>query len=164
MLARHALLVSLGICATAVTAEGILGGKRPMETLASLRLPRCTPPRWAWIIIGTLYYIICFSVLARLLQIDGSNKLQCPATVLMIVLLGLNALFNLLLFRLRNVVAALLIFVPYDVLAVALLICLSRLDNTAAGIFVPYIAYLVFANVWGYQLWRLNQGMNRRVE
>jgi benzodiazapine receptor len=156
VLARDASLVSLGICGLAATAEGMLGGKRPMESFASLRLPRCTPPPWAWIIIGTVYYVICFTVLARLLQMDGSNKLQYFATVLMIVLLALNASFNLLLFRLRNVVAALLIFVPYDLAAVALLISLSSLDKAAAYIFVPYIAYLVFANVWGYHLWRLN--------
>lgn len=157
MLVRHPVVVSLGICALAATAEGILSGKRPMQVLTTLRLPRFTPPRWAWIVIGLFYYAISFTVLARLLHMDGTNRLHYSATVLMIVLLGLNALFNYLLFRLRNLLAAFVVFVPYDLVAVGLQICLFRLDNTSGYIFVPYVVYLVFANVWGYQLWRLNQ-------
>lgn len=132
-------------------------GKRPLEALATLRLPRFTPPRWAWIIIGAVYYVICFTVLTRLLQMDVSNRLHSSATVLMIVLLGLNALFNYLLFRSRNVQAAFMVFIPYDLVAVALQICLFLGDNTAGLLFVPYLAYLVFANVWGYELLRLNR-------
>jgi len=157
MLVRHPVVVSLGICILAATSEGMLGGKRPLQVLATLRLPRFTPPRWAWIVIGLFYYAICFMVLTRLLEMNGPRSGQYSATVLMIVLLGLNALFNYLLFRLRNLPAALLFYIPYDLVAVALQICLFRLDSRAGCIFVPYVVYLVFANAWGYQLWRLNQ-------
>jgi translocator protein len=150
-------MVSLSICALAATAEGILSGKRPMQVLATLRLPRFTPPQWAWIVIGLFYYAIGLIVLAHLLQMDGTDRLQYSAIVLMIVLLGLNGLFNYLLFRLRNLLAAFVFFIPYDLIAVALQICLFRLDIRAGYIFAPYVVYLVFANVWGYQLWRLNQ-------
>jgi tryptophan-rich sensory protein len=156
MLVRHPVVVSLGICTLAAAAEGILSGKRPMEVLATLRLPRFTPPRWAWIVIGVFYYVICFTILTRLLEMDGFNRLQYSATVLMIVLLGLNALFNYQLFRSRNVQAAFVIFIPYDLVALALQICLFCLDNTAGYVFVSYLAYLVFATVWGYELRRLN--------
>jgi translocator protein len=156
MLVRHPVVISLGICILAATAEGILSGKRPMEVLATLRQPRFTPPRRVWIIIGVFYYVICFTVLVRLLRMDGVNRLQYSATVLMFVLLALNALFNSMLFRSRNVFAAFLLFVPYDLVAVTIQICLFRLDNIAAYVFVPYLAYLVFATVWGYRLWRLN--------
>ncbi len=157
MLVRHPVVVSLGVCVLAATAEGILTGNRAMQVLATLRLPRFTPARWAWIVIGLFYYAISFTVLARLLQMDGADRLQYSAIVLTIALLGLNGLFNYLLFRLRNLLAACVFFIPYDLVAVALQICLFRLDNTAGYIFVPYVVYLVFANVWGYQLWRLNQ-------
>jgi tryptophan-rich sensory protein len=164
MLVRHPFVVALGICALAAAAEGMLSGKRPMEVLATLRLPRFTPPRWAWIIIGVFYYVICFTVLTRLLLMDGSNRLQYSATVLMMVLLGLNAFFNYLLFRSRNVQAAFMVFIPYDLVAVALQICLFFVDNTAGFLFALYLAYLIFATVWGYQLWRLNEAKKNRIE
>ena len=150
-------MVSLGICALAASAEGIVSGKRPLEFLATLRLPRFTPAPWAWIVIGVFYYAICSTVLARLLQLNGSNRLHLSATILIIVLLVLNALFNYLLFGLRNPFTAFVVFIPYDFIAVALLICLFSLDSTAAYLFVPYVAYLAFATAWGYQLWRLNE-------
>ncbi|MGE5208749.1 MAG: tryptophan-rich sensory protein [Alphaproteobacteria bacterium] len=157
MLVRNSVLVSLGVCGLAATAEGILSGKQPMQVLATFHLPRFTPPRWAWIVIGLLYYGICFTVLTRLLQMDDASSLQGSAIVLMIVLLGLNAVFNYLLFGLRNLLAALVVFIPYDLIAVALQVCLFRLDNATGYIFVSYIVYLVFASVWGYRLWRLNR-------
>ena len=153
-------MVSLGICALAATAEGVLAGKRPMQVLSTLRLPRFTPPQWIWIAIGLLYYAIAFTVLARLLQMDPANRLHYFAIVLTIVLLGLNASFNYLLFRSRNVQAAVMVFIPYDLVAVALQICLFLADNTAGFLFAPYLAYLVFATVWGYELRRLNRRVN----
>jgi tryptophan-rich sensory protein len=150
-------VVSLCICALAAAAEAVLSGKQPLDVLATLRLPRFTPPRWAWITIALFYYAICFTVLAHLLQMDGGNRLQYSAIVLTIVLLALNALFNYMLFRRRNLFSAFLLFIPYDLVAVGLQICLFRLDNTTGYIFVPYLAYLVFATAWGYQVWRLNQ-------
>jgi benzodiazapine receptor len=156
MFFRHPVIVSLGICALAATAEGIFSGKRPMQFLATLRLPRFTPPHWVWVVIGLFHYAICFMVLACLLQMAGATRLYYSAIVLMIVLLGLNAFFNYLLFGLRNLPAAFAVFIPYDLVAVALQICLFRLDNTAGYIFVPYVVYLVFVNAWGYQVWRLN--------
>lgn len=164
MLVGHPVMVSLGVCAVVATAEGMLSGKRPMHVLATLRLPRFTPPGWVWIVIALFYYAICFTVLAILLQMDGANRSQYSAIVLTILLLALNALFNYMLFRRRNLFSAFLLFIPYDLVAAGLQICLFCLDNTARYVFVPYVAYLVFATVWGYQLWRLNQGMSRRVE
>ncbi len=43
--------------------------------------------------------------------------------------------------------------------ALALLITLARLDRFAAWSVVPYVQYLVYANVWGYGVWRANMGV-----
>jgi tryptophan-rich sensory protein len=148
MLVRHPFVVALGICALAAAAEGMLSGKRPMEVLATLRLPRFTPPRWAWIIIGVFYYVICFTVLTRLLLMDGSNRLQYSATVLMMVLLGLNAFFNYLLFRSRNVQAAFMVFIPYDLVAVGSRFVFSlwttRLDSSS-----PFTLRISYSPLYG---------------
>jgi tryptophan-rich sensory protein len=39
----------------------------------------------------------------------------------------------------------------------ALFILLLRLDRTAAWWLLPYVLYLVYANAWGYLLWKLNR-------
>jgi tryptophan-rich sensory protein len=61
------------------------------------------------------------------------------------------------LFSLAICVLAVAIFVCYDLIAIALTIALFLLDGMAALAFIPYVAYLIFANIWGYELRRLNQ-------
>ena len=157
MFARHPFLFSLAICVLAAASEGILAGKGAMNWLATLRQPRFAPPPWAWIIIGVLYYLICLLVLSRLLGIASGDPFRTLSIVLMLALLVTNALFNYVLFRRRNLLASVAIFVPYDLTAIALTIALFLLDGTAALVFIPYVAYLIFVNIWGYELWRLNQ-------
>jgi translocator protein len=157
MLARHPFLVSFSICVIAAVAEGILAGKGATKRLATLRQPRFAPPPWIWIMIGAGYYLICFLVLARLLQTDSDNPLRNISIALVLALLVTNAFFNYVLFRRRNLLASVAIFIPYDLIAIALTISLFLLDETAVLVFIPYITYLIFANLWGYELWRLNQ-------
>jgi tryptophan-rich sensory protein len=157
MLTRHSLLVSCAICILAAAAEGMLAGKQPMNALATLRQPRFAPRPWAWIIVGVFYYLICLLVLARLLHIDSGNLLRNLAIALMFALLAINAFFNYVLFRRRNLFASLLVFVPYDLIAIALMMSLLLLDRMTALVFILYLIYLIFANCWGYQLWRLNR-------
>ena len=156
MFARHPFLFALAVCVLAAASEGILAGKGAMNWLATLRQPRFAPPPWAWIIIGVLYYLICLLVLSRLLGI-AADPFRNLSIALMLALLVTNALFNYVLFERRNLLASVAIFVPYDLIAIALTIALFLLDRTAALVFIPYVAYLIFANIWGYVLWRLNQ-------
>ncbi len=34
---------------------------------------------------------------------------------------------------------------------------LLRIDRVAAACLAPYLVYLVYANVWGYAIWKLNR-------
>jgi translocator protein len=157
MVARHPFLFSLAICVLAAASEGIFAGKGAMNWLATLRQPRFAPPPWAWIIIGVLYYLICLLVLSRLFGIASDDPFRNLSIALMLALLVTNSLFNYVLFRRRNLLVSVAIFVPYDLIAIALTIALFLPDGTAALVFIPYVAYLIFANIWDYEFWRLNQ-------
>jgi Tryptophan-rich sensory protein (mitochondrial benzodiazepine receptor homolog) len=163
MLARHPFLISLGICILAAAAETILAGKHPIKFLATLRQPHFAPPLWLWTIIGVFYYLICFLVLARLLHVESGNMLRDVAVALILALLAINAFFNYVLFRMRNLFASLAVFAAYDLIAIALTMSLLLLDKTAALVFIAYPVYLIFANCWAYQLWRLNQPTYEKI-
>jgi tryptophan-rich sensory protein len=135
MVADHLFLFAFGIRMLAALAEGILAGKGGIAFLESLRRPRFAPPIWAWYFIGVLFYLVCFFITARLLQIDSNTPARNLGIFLVVALLCLNAFFNFVLFRARNLVA---------------------LDMAASLTFVPCILYLTFATFWGNQLWRLN--------
>ena len=96
-------------------------------------------------------------MLAQLLRIDSHDPLRNLAIAFMLALMATNAFYNYLLFRLRNLYAGLFVFVPYGLIAIALMLSLFVVDRMTALIFLPYVVYLGFASTWAYKLWRLNR-------
>jgi translocator protein len=152
-----AALVSLGICGLAAAAEGLAAGTNVKGVFAALRLPSYSPPLWAWYAIGALYYVACFAVLYRVLRYEGEAEARTPALGLLVGLMAVNALWNYVCFRARDLRLSFLAFLPYTAAALGLLVYLAQIDGPAAWCLLPYLVYLAYANVWGYRLWRLNR-------
>jgi benzodiazapine receptor len=148
-------VLSLVICAIGAGLEGLFAGRGVRQRLASLQLPAYAAPFWGWVIIGGLYYVICFAVWSRLLLLPSSPN-RSMAFVLLGTVMLINALWNYLFFRARNLKNAYLIGLPYSAVAIALFSFLLNLDRTAAWCFLPYMAYLVYASFWSYRIWKLN--------
>ena len=62
----RAILFSLAICALGAALEGLFAGSGIRQRLATVRSPSYAVPFWGWMVIGALYYVICFAVLYRL--------------------------------------------------------------------------------------------------
>ena len=112
-------------------------------------------PFGGWIVVGVLYYIVCFAVLFRLLNLPFSS-LRSMALTTALLLMAANAAFNLLFFRRGNLHASFLFYIPYSAIAIALEVQLFLLDRLASVIFAPYLLYFIYATAWGYQVWQLN--------
>jgi len=151
----HPALISFVICLLAVIAEGLMAGGDIRQHFRDLKLPKGSPPMWLWIVIGLGYYAICFTILYRLLSATGGTT-RHVAIGLLIVLLAANAFWNYLFFRAKNLAATFYFSLAYGVVAIALLVLLSMIDRTSALVLLPYIAYLPYAGVFQYLLWRLN--------
>jgi benzodiazapine receptor len=158
------VIYSLAICALGVALEGLFAGPGIKQRLASLRLPSYAVPFWGWMVIGGLYYVICFCVLYRLFLLPSSPG-RAIALALVGAILFVNALWNYFFFRTRNLFHAYLLGLPYSAAAIALfLLLLLRLDRVAAWCLLPYLLYLFFyANIWGYRIWKLNRDAARQV-
>ena len=152
----RAIIYSLAICCIGAVLEGLFAGRGIKQRLAELRLPRYAVPFWGWIIIGGLYYVICFAILYRLFGLPPI----APRNIAFALLGGImfmNALWNYFFFRARNLFHAYVLGLSYTAFALALfLLLLLRVDPTAAWCLFPYIVYLTYANVWGYRVWKLN--------
>lgn len=156
-MATHPIIYSLVICAAAVALEGLFAGSGIKQRLASIRLPSYAVPFWGWVVIGALYYLICFSVLYRLFLLPSSPGRSSAFGLIGAFMFG-NALWNYFFFRTRNLFHAYLLGLPYSATAISLfLLLLLRLDRVAAWCLLPYLLYLFFyANLWGYRTWKLN--------
>lgn len=151
----RAILFSLAICMLGAALEGLFAGSGIKQRLATLRLPSYAVPFWGWMVIGVLYYLICFSVLYRLFLLPPSPG-RTAAFALIGAFMFINALWNYFFFRTRNLFHAYLLGLPYNAIALALFFLLLRIDRTAGWCLLPYILYLFYANIWGYRIWKLN--------
>jgi translocator protein len=152
---ENPLLPALGICAVAAALEGVLAGRGIKQRFAELRMPRFSPPLAVWVVIGAAYYASCFVVLYRLLPLPPSRPRTAALALILAVLLA-NAFWNYLFFRRRSVRLSFMLSIPYSLAAVCLLVLLFELDSVAAWAFLPYVAYLIYANAWGFALLRAN--------
>ncbi len=144
------------ICVTVVILEGALAGTGARQRLVQLRMPPYSPPFALWLVIGFLFYAMCFVILRHVLSTGLVSSSQMFALVLTVVLLLANAFWSVLFFRWRDLRASFIAFVPYALLVAALVILLARTDPLGAILLSFYCIYLIYATRWGYHLWRLN--------
>ena len=149
-------LVSAAICAGAAALEGVAAGRDVRARFAELQLPRFSPPLAMWIAIGLGYYVVCFVVLQRLLSLDSASTQRAVALGLLIAAMLINAAWGWLFFRLKNMRASYLTYLPYGIIILALATLLLRIDPGSALVLLPYLVYLIYAAWWGRALWRLN--------
>jgi tryptophan-rich sensory protein len=156
MTATPAGVVAFVICALAAALEGVCAGPGVADRLAALRRPRFTPSLAGWLLIGLGYYVICFTILYRLLRSGWPTWVHRVALVLMLLLLVVNASWNYLFFRRRDLGRSFLLNVPYAAIALSLAVALVRIGDGSVWVFVPYLVYLGYAIWFGYMSWQLN--------
>ena len=149
-------VLALIICGAAAVAEGALAGGSVRRRLAQLRMPPYSPPFALWLGIGAVYYAMCFVVLRYLLASRQFTRLPLVALALVVIVLLVNALWNVLFFRWRDLRASFVAFIPYAIVVAALVAVLFRVYPFGAALFACYCMYLIYATWWVYNLWRLN--------
>ena len=154
-------LIALTICVAGVLLEMFCAGLGVKQRHEELKWPSFSPPLWAWYAIGAAYYIIVFVCAYRILQYWAPEPFRNAAFVLLVIVVVLNAVWNLLFFRAKNLKATFIFSLSYSVVAIACWYCLLQLDALAASIFAVYAVYLLYANIWGYRVWRINSGDNQ---
>jgi len=151
----HALVEAAIICLAGAALEALFAGSKIRERFHNLRFPSYSPPFWGWVTIGVIYYLICLAVWLRLLLLPASS-LRSAAMILAGTFMFANAFWNFFFFRRRNLYQAFILGLVYSSLAIALLVVLGMLDSLAMWCLSPYVAYLLFAGVWSYRVWKAN--------
>ena len=149
-------LAPLSICVAGALLEGICAGAGVKDYLRNLKWPSYSPPLWAWYVIAAVYYAVVFVCAYRILQRPASVPFRNIAFALVLSVVVMNAVWNLLFFRAKDLAATFFFSICYSVVVVGLWYCLSRFDRVAPAAIGFYGLYLIYANVWGYRLWRIN--------
>lgn len=123
---------------------------------AFLNKPFFSPPNWVFGPVWTTLYAL-MGVAAFLVWRHGWKK---PETRLALsaffVQLALNALWSILFFGARRIDLALIEVVGLWLAIVVTVVRFARVSPKAAALLLPYLAWVSFAGVLNFALWRLN--------
>lgn len=145
-----ALLVNL------VGASGVVFTTPESEWFQSLTLPWFYPPTWAFGVVWTLLFTL-IGVAAYLVYRTGVDRSDVR---LALGLFGLQMIVNVAwspaFFELQAPGLALWVIGLLWLLIVATIWAFQRVDRRAAGLLVPYLAWVSFAAVLNGSIWLLN--------
>ena len=123
-----------------------------------LNKPSWNPPGWIFGPVWTCLYVLMGVAIWRAWR-AGTNEgrpSRRPLVTGYFVQLGLNALWSVLFFGLRQPGWALVDIIVLWGLLVWLLVGLGRTDRVAAGLWLPYVLWVSFATALNTAIVRLN--------
>lgn len=123
---------------------------------AGLAKPSFNPPNWIFAPVWTTLYVLMAYAVWRVLGVTGKPAERRVALTLFFVQLALNALWSWLFFGLHNPLAGLLDIIPQLLIIVATILRFRRLDSLASWCLVPLAAWVAFAGLLNFEIWRLN--------
>jgi tryptophan-rich sensory protein len=157
-LRRDAKFAALAIGVVAATS--ILGQIATYPNLspwyAGLAKPAINPPDWVFAPVWTTLYALMAFALWRGLRAIAPSSTRRRAIVLFFILLAFNAAWSWMFFAAHSPLLGLVNIVPQFAVTVATIVAFARLDRLAAICLVPLGAWVAFAVVLNFAIWRLN--------
>jgi len=153
-------IVKLVVCIVICQLAGALGSIFTFSSIpswyATLAKPSFNPPGWVFgPVWGTLYTMM--GVAAWLIWRKGvSTPGVRSALILFALQLALNAAWSPIFFGARQILWAFVVIVALWVAILLTTVAFWRHSRPAAVLLMPYLAWVSFASVLNFTLWRLN--------
>ncbi|MGU3493464.1 TspO/MBR family protein [Xanthobacteraceae bacterium A53D] len=153
-------LRDLALALLPVAAASALGQLATMPNLApwyaSLVKPSFNPPNWLFGPVWTALYLMMAFAVWRILRLPAGTPGRGTALGLFFAQLALNLAWSWMFFYLHSPLLGLVNIVPQWLLILATIVAFRRLDPLAGWVLVPLAAWVAFATVLNFALWRLN--------
>jgi benzodiazapine receptor len=159
----YKLLISLAIAFAAAGIGSFFTISAIPTWYAELAKPSFNPPNWvfgpAWSLLYTLMGVALFRVWNS--KPEGSTKGHTkPARTLAFARFGvqlvLNALWSIVFFGLHQLGPALIVIAALWLAILACIVTFWRFERTAALLLLPYLAWVTFASLLNFAVWRMN--------
>jgi tryptophan-rich sensory protein len=137
-------------------AAGWVGSQfAPGEWYASLSKPSWNPPGAVFAPVWTFLYIL-MGIAAWLVWKEQGFGGARVALIAFLAQLVLNGLWSWLFFGINNPLAAFIEILVLWLLILITLVLFWRIKPLAGMLLLPYLAWVGFASVLNFTLWRLN--------
>jgi benzodiazapine receptor len=149
------LVVVLAVCFAAAGIGGAVTTPKIGNWYATLAKPTWNPPDWIFGPVWSALYF-CMAVAAWLVwRQNGFTAAKVPL-ILFGVQLALNVLWSCLFFGLQSPGLAFLEVLLLWAAIAATTVTFWERSMIAGILFVPYLAWVTFASVLNFTIWRLN--------
>lgn len=146
------------IALTPVVAAAVLANLATMPNIptwyAGLVKPSFNPPNWVFGPVWTILYALMAYAFFRVLQSRAPGR--ATAVTLFLLQITLNALWSWAFFASHSPLAGLIVIVALLILLVATTIAFWKVDRTAGVLLLPYLAWVGFATLLTWEIFRLN--------
>jgi tryptophan-rich sensory protein len=149
------LIAVLPVVAVAVSASLVTQPNIP-TWYAGLAKPGFTPPNWAFPVAWTILYALMAYALWRILALPESLPGRQGAIIAFFVQLALNGLWSFAFFGAQSPPAGLVVIAALIVAILATMASFRKLDRVAAWLLAPYLAWVCYATLLNFTIWRLN--------
>jgi benzodiazapine receptor len=144
----------------AVAATSIVGQLATYPNLvpwyAGLVKPSFNPPNWVFgPVWATLYLMMAFA-LWRILRLSEASAERRWALSFFFVQLALNATWSWMFFAANSPMLGLINIIPQILVIVATIVAFYRIDRMAGWCLVPLAAWVSFASILNFAIWKLN--------
>jgi tryptophan-rich sensory protein len=148
-----ALVVFLGLTLGVGTLGSIATASNVATWYAALTQPSFAPPNWIFAPVWTTLYIFMAVAAWRVWCI---SRTRSRPLALFAAQLVLNCAWSFIFFAAHRIGAALAELVVLLALVAWTTLSFGRIDRMAGWLFVPYLAWSIFATVLNAEIWRLN--------
>jgi tryptophan-rich sensory protein len=118
--------------------------------------PSFNPPNWMFGPVWTTLYVLMAYAGWRVIRLPVSEPGRTRALVLFYLQLLLNGAWSWMFFALNSPAAGLVNIIPQSLLIAGAIAAFRKLDPLAAWCLVPLAAWVGFAAVLNFEIWRLN--------
>ncbi|MFZ2410205.1 MAG: TspO/MBR family protein [Candidatus Methanoperedens sp.] len=150
------LIVSIGICLSA----GFLGSFFTTPAIpvwyAGIIKPSFAPPNWVFFPIWTVLFVMMGISLYLVWQKDAGEQKVKKAIFIFCIQLILNVLWSAAFFGWRSPFAGFMVILILWISIALTVISFMKISKTAGVLLIPYIAWVTFAAVLNFLIWRLN--------
>ncbi|UCC68600.1 MAG: tryptophan-rich sensory protein [Armatimonadota bacterium] len=149
------LVVSVALCLGTGLIGSLFTARSVGDWYVSLSKPAWTPPSWVFGPVWSALYVV-MGIAAWLVWRQAGSSARTVALVVFALQLALNAAWSAIFFGLRMPGWA---FGEIVVLWAAILcavIAFWRVNPVAAWLLLPYLAWVSFASVLNFAIWRMN--------
>ena len=144
-----------------VVAAAVIGNLATIPNLApwyaGLVKPSFNPPNGVFCPVWTLLYLMMVAAFWRVLRLDRATPGRRAAIGWFLTQMVLNASWSVAFFGLRSPLAGVVVIGWLLVAIGATIRAFAPLDRLAAGLLVPYLAWVSFAAVLNTAVWALNR-------